>query len=79
MQRMPQILRSVRVANKPADVEALLGDDLVRERAALGDDGRIVVRASGTEPVVRIMVEAPTTEIAVGTVDRLERLIIARA
>ena len=79
MQRMPQLLRNVRVTNKPADVEALLGAELVHERAALGNDGRIVVRTSGTEPVVRIMVEAASSEIAEATADRLERLIVARA
>jgi phosphoglucosamine mutase len=78
MQRMPQLLRNVRVTNKPADVEALLGAELVHERAALGNDGRIVVRTSGTEPVIRIMVEAASSEIADATADRLERLIVAR-
>jgi phosphoglucosamine mutase len=78
MQRMPQLLRNVRVTNKPADVEALLGAELVHERAALGNDGRIVVRTSGTEPVIRIMVEAASSEIAEATADRLERLIVAR-
>ena len=33
-----------------------------RAEAELGDDGRVVVRASGTEPLVRVMVEAPTAE-----------------
>ena len=79
MQRMPQLLRNVRVANKPADVEALLGAELVHERKLLGADGRIVVRVSGTEPVVRIMVEAASTEIAEATADRLEQLLVARA
>jgi len=79
MQRVPQLLRNVRVANKPADVEALLGAELVHERNALGANGRIVVRTSGTEPVVRIMVEAASTEIAEATADRLERLVVARA
>jgi phosphoglucosamine mutase len=78
MQRIPQLLRNVRVTNKPADVEALLGAELVHERAALGNDGRIVVRTSGTEPVIRIMVEAASSEIAEATADRLERLIVAR-
>jgi phosphoglucosamine mutase len=79
MQRLPQVLHNVRVTHKPADIEALLADELARERAALGDDGRIVVRASGTEPLVRIMVEATTLELAKAVVARLERLVVARA
>jgi phosphoglucosamine mutase len=79
MQRLPQVLHNVRVTNKPRDVEALLADELVRERAALGDDGRIVVRTSGTEPLVRIMVEATTLELAQAVASRLERLVVARA
>ena len=79
MQRMPQLLRNVRVTNRPPDVEALLGAELVHERKLLGADGRIVVRVSGTEPVVRIMVEAASTEIAEATADRLEQLLVARA
>ena len=79
MQRMPQLLRNVRVTTKPADIELLLGDDLGRERSALGDDGRIVVRTSGTEPLVRIMVEAPTLEVAEAVADRLAQLVTTRA
>jgi len=63
MTRMPQKLVSVRVQRKddlPAAAEVW---DMVRaEEQALGDDGRIVLRASGTEPLVRVMVEAPTSE-----------------
>jgi len=79
MHRLPQVLHNVRVTNKPNDVEALLADDLVRERTALGDDGRIVVRTSGTELLVRIMVEATTLELAQAVAARLERLVVARA
>jgi phosphoglucosamine mutase len=79
MERMPQLLRNVRVNVKPTDIEALLGEDLIRERAALGADGRIVVRTSGTEPVVRIMVEATTVGVAEATADRLERIVLDRA
>lgn len=78
MQRVPQLLRNVRVASKPADVEALLGSDLVRERALLGARGRIVVRTSGTEPVVRIMVEAAEIGEAQAVADRLEEVLVAR-
>ena len=79
MQRLPQVLNNVRVTNRPANIEALLADELVRERAALGDEGRIVVRVSGTEPLVRIMVEATTLELAKAVAARLERLVVARA
>ena len=55
----PQLLKNVRVADKktarenPAVIEAV--DNVTK---ALGDEGRILVRESGTEPVIRVMVEA---------------------
>ena len=56
----PQVLENVRVADK----KAAMGDPAVQAAveqaaAALGDSGRILVRESGTEPVIRVMVEAP--------------------
>ncbi|NBO80376.1 MAG: phosphoglucosamine mutase [Actinobacteria bacterium] len=78
MQSVPQILRNVRVARMPNDIEDLLGEELRSERAALGDDGRILVRASGTEPVVRVMVEAVSQERAEATAARLVRLVETR-
>lgn len=78
MQRVPQLLRNVKLSNKPASIETLISEDLQRERSSLGTDGRIVVRMSGTEPVVRIMVEAATMETATAVAERLERAIIAR-
>jgi phosphoglucosamine mutase len=63
MQRLPQRLVNVPVERKGdlAGAEALWA--AVREcEAALGEDGRVVVRASGTEPLVRVMVEAPTAD-----------------
>jgi phosphoglucosamine mutase len=61
MRRLPQRLVSVRVARK----EDLHGADEVWElvrrfEEEFGEEGRVVVRASGTEPLVRVMVEAPT-------------------
>ena len=60
----PQLLKNVRVADKktarenPEVVKAV-----ARVAEELGDDGRILVRESGTEPVIRVMVEAATDEI----------------
>ena len=63
MQRMPQRLVSIRVERKGDLAGATEVWDLVAtHEAELGDDGRIVLRASGTEPLVRVMVEAPTSE-----------------
>ncbi|MDJ0922934.1 MAG: phosphoglucosamine mutase [Acidimicrobiia bacterium] len=61
----PQVLHNVEVADKAklADSVDVWGAVADAERS-LGDDGRILVRASGTEPLVRVMVEAPTAEVA---------------
>ena len=63
MERMPQRLVSIRVERKGDLAGATEVWNLVTAHEAdLGDDGRIVLRASGTEPLVRVMVEAPTSE-----------------
>ena len=46
--------------------------------AALGDTGRILVRQSGTEPVIRVMVEAETDEICEEYVDQIIQVIKAK-
>ena len=66
----PQVLKNVRVADKAAaqadaDVQAAVNEIA----AKLGDTGRILVRESGTEPLIRVMVEAPTQEICQEYVD----------
>jgi phosphoglucosamine mutase len=61
MTRLPQKLVNVTVANKNDLPDADVVWELVaRFEQELGDDGRVVVRPSGTEPLVRVMVEAPT-------------------
>ena len=60
----PQLLKNVRVADKKTareNPEVVKAVDAVAE--ALGDDGRILARESGTEPVIRVMVEAATDEL----------------
>ena len=60
----PQLLKNVRVTDKKTARENPAVQKAVEEvSAALGTDGRILVRESGTEPVVRVMVEAATDEI----------------
>ncbi|MDD3278793.1 MAG: phosphoglucosamine mutase [Lachnospiraceae bacterium] len=59
----PQLLKNVRVANKKEAQENLQVRKAVADVAeALGEDGRILVRESGTEPVIRVMVEAAVQE-----------------
>ena len=68
----PQILKNVRVADKKTareNPEVVKAVDAVAK--ALGDDGRILVRESGTEPVIRVMVEAATDVICEKYVDQV--------
>ena len=68
----PQLLKNVRVADKKTareNPEVVKAVDAVSK--ALGDDGRILVRESGTEPVIRVMVEAETQEICEKYVDEV--------
>ena len=60
----PQLLKNVRVADKKTARENPAVVKAVEEvGASLGDDGRILVRESGTEPVIRVMVEAADDEL----------------
>ena len=66
----PQLLKNVRVADKPAarqDEDVMAAVKKVEE--ALGSNGRILLRESGTEPLIRVMVEAETDEICEQHVD----------
>ncbi|GAB6932405.1 phosphoglucosamine mutase [Calditerricola satsumensis] len=63
MRKYPQVLRNVRVANKHAWADNAAVQAAIREaEAALGSSGRVLVRPSGTEPLVRVMVEGPDEE-----------------
>ena len=71
MTSLPQVLVNVRVARRAPDVAERLADDIARVESSLGDEGRVLVRASGTEPLVRVMVEAPTHDAAQAAADDL--------
>jgi len=60
MTRLPQVLRNVRVPAPVADLEARLRPAVARVEATLAGRGRVLIRPSGTEPLVRVMVEAPS-------------------
>jgi phosphoglucosamine mutase len=63
MDKLPQKLVNVRVADRDAAMDsAALSEAIARESAALEGRGRVLVRPSGTEQLVRVMVEAPTAE-----------------
>ncbi len=78
MTTYPQVLVNVEIADTPGDVEALLAAEVRQVEARLGDDGRVLVRASGTEPVVRVMVEATSDAVAAETAHELASLVAAR-
>ena len=72
----PQVLKNVNVADKAAaqndpDVQAAIGE----AAAKLGDTGRILVRESGTEPKIRVMVEAESMEVCQTLVDSVVDVI----
>jgi phosphoglucosamine mutase len=72
MTRLPQVLRNVRVVDREGlDDADTFWADVRSTEADLAGKGRVLVRPSGTEPVVRVMVEAPTAEQAEGAADRL--------
>lgn len=75
----PQLLVNVKVSSKDAvmnDADVLkLNDEIAAE---LGDDGRLLLRQSGTEPVIRVMVEAATDELCEKYVYKMVDLIKAK-
>ena len=69
--KAPQVLRAVAVEGSGEMVVEAMADDIATAGDLLGDEGRVVVRPSGTESVVRVMVEALDAELARRLADEL--------
>jgi phosphoglucosamine mutase len=75
MEKLPQKLVNVRLPDRAAVERAAAGEEMVaaveHEQDALAGRGRVLVRASGTEPLLRVMVEAPSAGEADAVCERL--------
>jgi phosphoglucosamine mutase len=75
---LPQVLQNVRVADKAAVAgSAAVREAVEKAEVELGGSGRVLLRPSGTEQLVRVMVEAPTAEQARATAGRLAEVVAA--
>jgi phosphoglucosamine mutase len=79
MKRLPQVLRNVRLPSRPADLLERVAPQVAEAERRLGDAGRVLLRPSGTEPVVRVMVEAPTEDEAATVAEVLAGAVEAAA
>jgi phosphoglucosamine mutase len=78
VQRLPQTLVNVPVRDRLAVVESeVVAGAVNAAEEELGDDGRVLLRPSGTEQLVRVMVEAPTQERADGIARALAEVVAA--
>jgi phosphoglucosamine mutase len=79
MTRLPQVLVNVDGVDKArADSDDVLASAVAAESAALAGTGRVLLRSSGTEPLVRVMVEAATADRAREVADRLAGVVRER-
>jgi phosphoglucosamine mutase len=76
MSEYPQVLLNIRVQDRTGlDGCQPVWDSVSAAERELGDDGRVLVRASGTEPLVRVMVEAASESDAHGYADRIGAIV----
>jgi phosphoglucosamine mutase len=78
MTRLPQVLVNVKVADKAAVATSdSVSSAVAAVEAELGESGRVLLRPSGTEQLVRVMVEAPSHEMAEAAAQRLVGVVSA--
>jgi phosphoglucosamine mutase len=76
MERAPQVLVNVRGVDRAGlEGAAAVWDEVRAVEAELGDEGRVLLRASGTEPVVRVMVEATDEAAATASAERIVAVV----
>ncbi|MDF2991797.1 MAG: glmM [Microbacterium sp.] len=74
----PQVLVNVRGVDRDGVTDEVVQEAVAASTAELGDSGRVLLRASGTEPLVRVMVEAASEEVARAHADRLSEVVRER-
>jgi phosphoglucosamine mutase len=74
----PQVLVNVRGVDRDGVTDPVVQEAVAASIADLGDSGRVLLRASGTEPLVRVMVEAASEEVARAHADRLADVVRER-
>ena len=78
MTSFPQVLINVRIATSTENIQEIFATEILQAQKTLADNGRVLVRSSGTEPVVRVMVEAAQHETAKSVATALADAIAAR-
>ncbi len=79
MHSYPQVLINTRVGRPWADIADEVRPEIADVERELGGEGRVLVRPSGTEPLVRVMVEAATDEIARASAQRIIDAVVRAA
>jgi phosphoglucosamine mutase len=76
MTQLPQVLKNVQVARRDPAIATAIAADIAAVEAGLGATGRVLVRPSGTENLVRVMVEAADAAVADAAADRLVQAVL---